>query len=242
MCGRYNLRATPHELAEAFALFREPEWTPRYNIAPTQQIAAVRRLSAEGPREWALLRWGLIPSWSKDPSGAARMINARSESVAEKPAFRVPFRRHRCLIPANGYYEWAAQEPDAPPPSGKKSRAPAKQPYSITVKERPLIAFAGLWDRWKNPNGETWETGTILTTAASPGMGHLHERMPVILAPEDFDLWLDPRVQDVDELRGLLVPVPSERMQADPVGTLVNNVRHDSPQCLSPPEKNSTLF
>lgn len=217
MCGRYNLRATPRELAEFFALFREPGWSPRDNIAPTQQIGAVRRLTVEGPREWTTLRWGLIPSWSKDATAAARMINARSETVAEKPSFRVPFRKRRCLIPASGYYEWSPQEA---PAAGQGRKAAAKQPYLITVKERPVIAFAGLWERWNNPNGETWETATILTTEASSSLASLHDRMPVILAPEDFDLWLDPDFHDADVLRGLLVPFAADRMEAVPVPPL----------------------
>lgn len=232
MCGRYNLRATPQQLAEFFALLREPAWEPRYNIAPTQLIGAVRRLTADGPREWTTLRWGLIPSWSKDASGASHMINARAETVADKPAFRVPFRRKRCLIPASGYYEW--QSPSANAESSPTSRRPLKQPFLISRKDEPLMAFAGLWDQWRNPEGTTWETGTILTTEASAGMSRVHDRMPVILSPEDFDLWLDPSQQDPDELRGLLMPLPADSMQAVPVSTVVNNARHESPECVTP--------
>jgi len=166
-----------------------------------------------------MLRWGLVPSWAKDPSIGVRMINARAETIAEKPSFRSAFKHRRCLIPTDGYYEWAK--------AGKK-----KQPYFIRMKDRQPFAMAGLWESWKSPEGETIETFTIITCEANSMMKPFHHRMPVILDEELWGEWLDPENNDVDRLKGYLVPYDSSKMEAFPVSPLVNNPRNDSPQCV----------
>lgn len=222
MCGRYNLRTTPAQMQEFFDLFREPEgdWSPRYNIAPTQSVAAVRQ-SPDG-RDVVWLHWGLIPFWTKDASSARPLINAKAETVAEKPSFRAAFKRRRCLIPATGFYEW------------KKTGGRTKQPYHIHRPDDGLFAFAGLWERW-DKSGEPIESCTILTTDANELMADIHDRMPVILHPDDYATWLDPDIEDADELQGLLVPAPADDLTADPISTYVNNPRHESSECLNPP-------
>lgn len=182
MCGRYTLRKPTKKIAEAFAVYDEFPLEPHFNIAPTQMVAAVRVDQQEHQRHLALLRWGLVPAWADDPTIGNRMINARSETVATKPSFRAAFRRRRCLILADGFYEWQKQ--------GTK-----KQPYLIGLGDGDLFAFAGLWEEWER-EGEVIKSCSILTTEANELMRPIHERMPVILFPADYDLWLDPQVQD----------------------------------------------
>ena len=214
MCGRFTLRASPSEIAEFFELMRDlVEWdVPLFNIAPTQSILAVREASTG--REPVRLRWGLIPSWSKDTKMAASMINARAETVSEKPAFRAAFRRRRCLIPVSGFYEWQRD--------GK-----TKTPHLISPRNAALFGFAGLWEKWQAPDGELMESCTILTTSPNELMATIHDRMPVILKPKDFDVWLDPQVEDVGVLTQLLVPYPADEMQAERVSDVVNNARNE---------------
>ena len=223
MCGRYTLRVSPAELAELFAVINAFDWSPRYNIAPTQTVAAVRATRDGSGRELALLKWGLIPSWATDPKIGSSLINARAETVAVKPAFRAAFRKQRCLIAVDGFYEWQAI-------SGQKS----KQPYFIAVRDVPVFAFAGLREHWTSPLGTTVDTCTIITTTANSLMQSIHHRMPVILDPKDYDKWLDPARQDPQDVLPLLVPFPADRMQFVPVSTLVNSPRNESPECIVP--------
>lgn len=228
MCGRFTLRTPASELVEIFRLVRNMEFSPRYNIAPTQPVAAVRQTPTG--REMVALHWGLIPWWSKDRRGAARMINARSETVATKPAFRTLFRSRRCLIPADGFYEW------------QKTTGRSKQPYFISLREERPFAFAGLWDRWEDPESSVVESCTILTTDTNDLLRDLHDRMPVILNPEDYDRWLASETDDPECLSALLAPYPSERMQLWPVGMVVSNARNDVPECVRPRDAMKPLF
>jgi len=224
MCGRYTLLAEfKHQLEEGFELMGLEPPGPRFNISPTQRAPVIRQL--DNTRQIDELRWGLIPHWAKDVTIGSRMINARSETAADKPSFRVPLRRQRCLVPASGFYEWQALE--GPSAKGRK-----KQPYYIHRRDNGLLAFAGLWDRWQDKDGETIESFTILTTAPNELMRSLHDRMPVILGREAYDLWLDPSMQDAERLRPLLVPFPDDPLTAHPVSTRVNNVRFDDPSCI----------
>ncbi len=185
MCGRYRLSRRKQIIAEHFdTVSGEEDWSPRFNIAPTQPIPVIRQNPTEPVRELSLMRWGLIPSWAKDPSIGAKMINARSETAATKPAFRGAFKSRRCLIPADGFYEW-------------KKIGKAKQPYCFEVGEGELFAFAGIWDRWRDRSGETVETWSILTTTPNAVTVPVHDRTPVILDPDGYDLWLDPGMRDM---------------------------------------------
>ena len=214
MCGRFTLRASAREIAEFFDLVRDlVEWdVPRFNIAPTQSVLAVR--DGQSGREAARLRWGLIPSWSQDMKLAASMINARAETVAEKPAFRAAFKRRRCLIPANGFYEWQR--------NGK-----SKVPHLISLRSSDLFAFAGLWESWHAPDGSVVESCTVLTTSANELMATIHDRMPVILPVSEYGVWLDAQVQDASVLSELLVPYAADDMQAERVSDVVNNARNE---------------
>jgi putative SOS response-associated peptidase YedK len=218
MCGRYNLRTPTAQLVEFFDLVLAPDLTPRYNIAPTQPVPAIRR-TGRG-RELSLLHWGLIPPWADDPRIGSRMINARAESVATRPAFRGAFRERRCLIPADGFYEW-------------KKTGQAKQPWHLGLKHDRPFAFAGLWEHWRRA-GEAIDSCVIITTAANELAADLHDRMPVILPEEAWARWLDPDCDDPDDLQALLVPFPAGRMRAYPVSTVVNNARNESPECIEP--------
>ncbi len=229
MCGRFSL-TTPLEGLRALFGFEElPNLAPRSNIAPTQSVAAIRQ-DEEGGRHLAALRWGLVPAWAKDLSIGARMINARGETLAEKPAFRAAFKQRRCLIAADGFYEWQTL--------GKG----AKQPYRIEFSGRPPFAFAGLWERWRDPAAADRESQvescTIVTVAANETLRPLHDRMPVILAPEDFSGWLAPG-SDPATLQALLRPWPDEGGAYGPlslyaVSTAVNKVANDGPELLLP--------
>ncbi len=223
MCGRFTLRTPANLLIKQFQLSELPEIAPRFNIAPTQSTAVVRQQLGTGQRECARLRWGLIPSWAKDPAIGGRMINARSESVATKPSFRSAFRRRRCLVLADGYYEW-------------QKRGPQKQPYYLKMSHDRPFAMAGLWEQWSGDSAEdkpaSLETFAIITTPASESTREIHDRMPAILGPEDYDRWLDPQRQGGDELLALLVPFESDELVMDPVSTHVNSPRNDDPTCI----------
>ena len=210
-------------VAEQFALFEVPPFTPRFNIAPSQPVPVVR-LAPQQPqpqRELVWLRWGLIPSWAKDPAIGNRMINARAETVAEKPAYRAALRRRRCLVAADGFYEW-------------QRTGGRKQPYFIHMRDDRPFAFAGLWEAWEGPDQSAIESCTLLTTEPNELVRPIHNRMPVILAPDDYDRWLDPAVQKPEQLAPLLGPYPSDEMTADPVSTFVNSPANDGPQCIEP--------
>ena len=223
MCGRYTLRARLNQLLQIYGAQSDVELEPRYNIAPTQDVAAVRATSDATARELVRLHWGLIPSWADDPKIGNRMINARGETVAKKPSFRSAFKRRRCLVLADGFYEWRKE--------GK-----TKQPYYIRMKDQASIAFAGLWERWKK-NGLEIESCTIITTSANQLMSELHDRMPVILSGQDIDTWLDPTINDAETLQPMLDPYPSEEMEAYPVSTLVNSPKNESNECVEPIDK-----
>ncbi len=199
MCGRYSITTAPEALRALFRFEEQPNLAPRFNVAPTQSVPVVRR-DAEGHRRLSQLRWGLVPHWAKDLSIGAKMINARAETLAEKPAFRQAFARRRCLIPADGFYEWRAEKGDKGP----------KQPYRIEFAERRPFAFAGLWERWgEREEGTRIDSVTIITTDANETLRPLHHRMPVILEPESFEGWLDPEGEG-DALQALLRPYPED--------------------------------
>ena len=217
MCGRYTLKTPAGRLAEEFGVGGSlPELPPNYNVAPTQQVATV--LAENGSRRLEMLRWGLIPPWADDPQIGSRMINARSETAPEKPSFRRAFRERRCLIPADGFYEW-------------KRMNGGKQPYYIHMEGGRPFAFAGLWESWDR-EGEI-RSCTILTTGANSLVGEIHDRMPVIVAPDAYDVWLDP-ASEGDELRGLLAPFPEDEMEAYPVSRFVNSPSNNDERCIEP--------
>jgi putative SOS response-associated peptidase YedK len=220
MCGRFALFAMPEDLARHFGVtIEDVALPPRYNVAPTQTAPVVR--AADGARQLVPMHWGLIPPWAKDPAMGNRMINARAETVTEKPAFRSAFKARRCLIPASGFYEWQA-------------RGRAKQPHYIRRADGGLLAFAGLWERWQPADGEAVESCTILTTTANAVMAPIHKRMPVILDPSDFPAWLGEAPAPPDALAALLRPCPAEALVAYPVSTYVNAPRHDGPEAIAP--------
>lgn len=221
MCGRFTLLVPGEELAQHFDVQETPSLAPRYNIAPTQPVAAVRFNRDRGRRELVHLHWGLIPFWAKDTSMAGRMINARSETVAEKPAFRAAYKYRRCLIPASGFYEWQKQNGH-------------KQPFYIHHAEAQPLALAGLWEHWQGADGSEIESCTILTTRPNDKIRPLHNRMPVILDPGDYDVWLHSDGQNMDELQHLLRPAPEETLEAYPIGTYVNNPQNEGPRCVAP--------
>ncbi len=224
MCGRFNLKSNLSLIAEYFAVVRgfiEP-WSPRYNIAPTQNVLCVRD---SDQREYFYPKWGLIPSWSKDAKIASACINARVETVDTKPAFRTAFKNRRCLVIADGFYEW---------------RIGDKVPYNISLKSGKPMPFAGLWETWESPDGPV-ETCTICTTNANDMMGQLHNRMPVILPLEAIDLWLNPKITDAKKVKPLLLQYSSEDMQSWAVGKAVGNVRNQGPQLMEPIDQPRTV-
>lgn len=232
MCGRYRLSRRKELLAQHFrADFTGVDWEPHYNIAPTQMVPVVRQ-SHQGLLRASLMRWGLIPSWAAGPAIGARTINARSETVASRASFRESLQTRRCLVPADGFYEW-------------QRRARGKQPFCFEVGEGEIFAFAGLWDRWRGPDGQAIESCTILTTTPNDLLADVHDRMPVILAPEYSERWLDPSLQDAAKVVPLLQPFASNLMKRYPVSTRVNWVANDGPECSSPADLSpapATLF
>lgn len=224
MCGRYRLTRSQKQLMEEFDAYGEVEVSPRYNIAPTQPVVTIRQDVREPIRKLSMMRWGLIPSWAKDPSLGYKTINARSETVATTASFREPFRSRRCLIPADGFYEW-------------KMNGKTKQPYCFEVKGGKLFAFAGLWDEWRNPQGELIESCSILTTTPNSLLADIHDRMPVILNPENYDLWMDPGFRDLASVSRMLRPFESAQMRRYPVSTRVSHVQNDDADCAKPLER-----
>lgn len=222
MCGRFTLRASPSAIAEQFELFESPGFEARYNIAPSQPVAVVRLRpeEAEPRRELVFLRWGLIPPWADDPSIGNRLINARAETAGQKPAFRQAFARRRCLIPADGFYEWQGQ--------GR-----SKRPYLIRLRGDRPFGLGGLWESWEGADHARIDSCTVLTTEANELVRPLHDRMPLILAPEDYGRWLDPTLQQFGELAALVRPFPNGPMEAIPVSTRVNSPANEGPQCIA---------
>jgi putative SOS response-associated peptidase YedK len=241
MCGRYVSTRSPQDLVR---VFRVADWNerdvlePSWNVAPTDDVWAVLERAPRGRgavrRQLRPLRWGLVPSWAKDPKIGARMINARVETVHEKPAFRLAFLRRRCLLPADGFYEWQ----QVPATDTAKAH---KQPYFISPEDGQVMALAGLYEFWRDPSvaedddaAAWWATCTIITTEATDAAGRIHPRMPLAVAPGHRDAWLDPAHQDPSRLRALLNPPADGRLDARPVSTAVNDVRNDGPQLLEP--------
>lgn len=226
MCGRFGLTADLSAVAQRFKVSRpsgdSAAWTPRYNIAPTQTVIVV---GDDGQRYLTQMRWGLIPSWAKDPAIGNRMINARAETVATRPAFRVALRKRRCLVVADGFYEWQER------PSGK-------QPYYLALKSLEPFGFAGLWDAWTSPEGKEIKSCTIITTEANELLRPIHDRMPVILIREAEAIWLDPAIQEPARLLPLLTSYPFDEMECYAVDTWVNNPAHDTSECLAPKKEN----
>lgn len=222
MCGRFALKAPPADIMIHFGVDSVPEAAPRYNIAPTQPILIVRQHWQQpgAGREAVHVRWGLLPSWAKDASMAAKLANARCETVAEKPAFRSAFRRMRCLIPTDGFYEWEAT-------------AAGKQPWFIRLKSKELLAFAGLWEHWQAPDGTPLETATIITTDANALVRPVHDRMPVILQPADYAAWLGAQTK-VEDLKALLKPLPEDLMERYRVNKRMSNASNEGEDCIEP--------
>ena len=218
MCGRFALFASPELVAEYFALAEAPSVAPHYNVTPGQDVAAVR-VDRDGVRRLRALRWGLIPFWAKDATIGRRLINARLDGLAGKPAFREALTRRRCLIPASGFYEWGVD------PAGKK------QPFFVRARGEPLLAIAGLWERWRSPSGEPLETCVIVTTEANEVLAPIHDRMPVLLSRAVQDVWLDPS-SDVATIAELAADGPE--LEAWPVGSAVNDPRNDDERVLAP--------
>jgi putative SOS response-associated peptidase YedK len=217
MCGRYTLTSAPEVIRALFRFEEQPNFPPRYNIAPTQPIAIVRL--NEGKRQFALVRWGLLPSWVKDPKTFTLLINARGESASDKPAFRNAMKRRRCLIPADGFYEW-------------KAVAGRKQPFYVRAKSGKPFAFAGLWETWMGPNGEELETAAIVTTRANRTLAAIHERMPVVVPPEAFDLWLNCAEVDGKTAEALIQPAPENLLEAYEISPAVNRTANDNAKLI----------
>ena len=221
MCGRIILSSPPHVLVEKFFLDMVPDLVPRYNIAPASDIAAVVPNPRSSGRLLKMFRWGLVPPWSVGPEVGAKMINARGESVLEKPSFRDAFTSRRCLIPVDGFYEW-------------QKRGPLKQPFLFRRRDRNVFALAGLWEHWEYPGGRQLESCTILTTAANSVMRPIHHRMPVVLSARDWKQWLETPPDQAAQLTRLLKPCTADVLQAIPVSPRVNRPEFDNPECLAP--------
>lgn len=224
VCGRFTLTRSAAEVAEHFGLDAVAGLEPRFNIAPTQDVATVRHDRVGGGRILELRYWGLVPRWADDARGAARMINARSETAPEKRAFREALRQRRCLVPMDGFYEWKAQ----PKP---------KRPHHVTIGQGELFSVAGLYEHWRGPDGNSIESVTLLTGAAGDSMRGLHHRMPVIVDSDHYDAWLDPGCEDGEIALGRTGAVQTARLEARPVSFHVNAVRHDDAGCLDPPDE-----
>jgi putative SOS response-associated peptidase YedK len=220
MCGRYVITSSPAAIRALFGYPEQPNFPPRYNVAPTQPIPIVRL--DDGKRQFVLMRWGLIPSWVKDPKTFSLLINARSDSVLGKPAFRSAMRRRRCLIPADGFYEW-------------KELGGRRQPYFVRLqKSGGPFAFAGLWETWTGPNGEELDTAAIVTTNANSRLAAIHPRLPVIVPPEAFDLWLDCAKVEATIAAALLMPARDDLLEAYEISTAVNRVANDDASLIAP--------
>jgi putative SOS response-associated peptidase YedK len=219
MCGRYAITTAPEAMRRMFGYPEQPNFPPRYNVAPTQPIPIVR--VAEGGRHFALVRWGLLPAWVKDPKAFTLLINGRSDTINEKPAFRNAMKRRRCLIPADGFYEW-------------KRDGAVKRPFYIRRRGGGLVAFAGLWETWVGPNGEELDTAAIVTTDANAVLRPIHDRMPVILPEDAYAAWLDCTNVDAKEASRLLVPAPDDLMEAYEISPAVNRVANDGPDIQEP--------
>jgi putative SOS response-associated peptidase YedK len=219
MCGRYCITSAPEAVRRLFRYPEQPNFPPRYNVAPTQPVPIVRW--ASGQRQFALVRWGLIPAWVKDPKGFSLLINARGDTVNDKPAFRNAMKRRRCLFPADGFYEW-------------KTVAGVKRPYFARSTSEGPIAFAGLWETWTGPNGEEMETAAIVTTDANKTLSAVHHRAPVIVPPDAFDFWLDTDKIDASTAAAVIAPAPEGAMEVYEISPAVNRVANDSPELLNP--------
>lgn len=231
MCGRYTLTSPLDSVANLFDLESGLNLGPRYNIAPTQDVPVVRR-DDDHQRELVQLRWGLIPSWAKEMPRAP-LINARAETVAEKPSFRTAFRKARCLVPSDGFYEWRT--------TGKKG-AP-KTPYHVKFRSGELMIFGGIWEHWRGPAGEAIDSMAMLTTSANNDIAEIHHRMPVIVAPENFDTWLNADAElEEERLRSLMAPFPDGFVEAIEISTRVNSVTYDDPECQTPVANTGGLF
>ena len=217
MCGRFRLTRAA-KVAELFAIDPDDDWVPRYNIAPAQDILVIRQHPEEPRRFASNMRWGLIPLWAKDASIGYKMINARAETVASKPAFRETLKKRRCLIPGDGFYEWVK--------NGK-----TKTPFCFTMADESIFAFAGIWEQWKNTEGKMVETCSIITTTPNSLVRDVHDRMPVILPDDAYDLWLDPGFTKMEELQPLLKPYDADAMRCYRVSQRVNQVKNDDPEC-----------
>jgi putative SOS response-associated peptidase YedK len=228
MCGRYRLSRRKQLVEEYFGTDPgDDEWSPRYNIAPSQPVVTIRQDARKPVRTLSTMRWGLVPSWAKDPSIGYKTINARAEIVSTTTSFREPFKSQRCLVPADGFYEW-------------KRDGKIKQPYCFELNEGELFAFAGLWDGWKSPLGELIESCTILTTTPNSLLADVHDRMPVILSPDNYDLWLDPDFRNTASVGEMLRPFEPKLMRRYPVSTRVNQVQNDDADCANPVEPDSS--
>lgn len=224
MCGRFTLTTSRETIARAFGIDAVPELAPRWNAAPGQDVATVGR-TPEGRRELRMRRWGLVPGFAHDPRIASRLVNARAETAALRPAFREALRLRRCLVPADGFYEWAASSP----------RAQRRQPYHIARPDGAPFAIAGLFERWRSQEGATLETCVLLTVAANERVSTLHDRMPAILGERDLEAWLDPAIREPRRLAPLLAPFAGE-LALRPVSLRVNRTENDDPACIAPPE------
>jgi putative SOS response-associated peptidase YedK len=252
MCGRYASSRRPEDLVEEFEIDRvevKETLQPDYNVAPTKSVYAVVQrppkdqdegAAQQQERQLRVLRWGLVPFWAKDPAIGNRLINARMETVDEKPAFRRAFATRRCLLPADGYFEWYATE------QRTKAGKPVKQPFFIHPADGGVLAMAGLYEIWRDPTRDEddperfrW-TCTVLTTTAEDAVGHIHDRMPLLVEPERYAAWLDPTLSEPEDLKRLLVPAAPGRLEAYPVSTQVNNVRNNGPELLEPLEPEAT--
>jgi putative SOS response-associated peptidase YedK len=239
MCGRFTLSQSAETLSQAFQIPSFPDLEQQYNIAPTHAVATVL-YNSDKKREFQQLRWGLIPSWAKDIGIGAKLINARSETVAEKPAFRAAFKYRRCIVIADGFYEWQQQGTTVISPASVEKQFSSrqnkfkKQPFYFRLQDAQPFGFAGLWEQWESPEGKKIASCTILTTVANELLQPMHDRMPVILSHQDYDLWLNPQVQTLEPLHHILRPYPAVEMSAYPVSTVVNNPRHNSSECITP--------
>ena len=246
MCGRYATARNPDDLVEEFGIDRvavEEQLAPNYNVAPTDPVyAVVERIDKENKqqppqRQLRVVRWGLVPSWAKDPKIGSRLINARAETLAEKPAFRKAFASRRCLLPADGYYEWYADDDATDTPK----KGAKKQPFFIHNRGGGIVPMAGLYEFWRDtdaPEGSDpwlWSC-TVITTEAADDLGRIHDRMPMLVEPQNWDKWLDPRIDDQDVLQQLLVPAAPGRLEAYAVSTEVNDVRNNGPELIAPVE------